>query len=118
VSRHEGSLQGKGIIGEKRVRAHEYNVLMQAHFTVLQEAHIVSPYVKKHKEELAAANIFRSQTWLDKQHREKFVKWLQQHLLEVTFGDPNLDALAMGPNDLVVIYQGYDINVYTFYTRK
>ena len=52
------------------------------------------------------------------QHREKFAKWLQQHLLEVTSGDPDIDALAMGPNDSVVMYQGYDINVYTFYTRK
>jgi hypothetical protein len=118
VSRHEGRLQGKGIIREKRVRAREYSVLMQAHFTVLQQAHIVSPYVKKHKEELAAANSSRSQAWLDKQHREKFAKWLQQHLLKVTLGDPDLDALAMGPNDSVVMYQGYDINAYTFYTRK
>ena len=64
-------LQGKGIIGEKRVHAHEFSVLRQAHFIVLQQAHIVSPYVKKHKEELAVANSSRSQAWLDKQHREK-----------------------------------------------
>ena len=34
VSRHEGRLQGKGIIGEKHVRAREHSVVMQAHFTV------------------------------------------------------------------------------------
>ena len=56
VSRHEGRLQGKGVIGEKHIHAHEYSVLMQAHFTVLQQAHVVSPYVEKHKEELATAN--------------------------------------------------------------
>ena len=55
VSWHEGRLQGKGIIGEKRVHAHEFNVLMQAHFTVLQQAQVVSPYVEKHKQELAAS---------------------------------------------------------------
>jgi hypothetical protein len=60
VSQHEGRLEGKGIIGEKHVHAHEFNVLMQAHFTVLQKAHVVSPYVKEHKEELTAANISRS----------------------------------------------------------
>ena len=38
--------------------------------------------------------------------------------MEVTSGDPDLDALAMGPNDSVLMYQGYDINAYTFYTRK
>ena len=49
VSWHEGRLQGKGVIGEKRLRAREYSVLMQAHFTVLQHAHVVSPYVKKQR---------------------------------------------------------------------
>ena len=57
VSWHEGRLQGKEIIGEKHVRASEYSVLMQAHFIVLQQAHVVLPYVEKHKEELAATNI-------------------------------------------------------------
>jgi hypothetical protein len=78
----------------------------------------VSPYVEKHKEELAAPNISGYQVWINKQHKEKFATWLQQHLLEVRSSDPDLDALAMGPNDSVVMYQGYDINAYTFYTRK
>ena len=60
VSWHEGRLQGKGIMREKHVHAREFSVLMQAHFTVLQQAHVVSPYVEKHKEELAAADISRS----------------------------------------------------------
>ena len=50
-----------GIIEVKHVCAHEYSVVMQAHFTVLQQAHVVSPYVEKHKEELATTNISRSQ---------------------------------------------------------
>ena len=60
MSWHEGRLQGRGVIGEKHLCAHEYSVLMQAHFTVLQQAHVVYPYVKKYNEELAAANISRS----------------------------------------------------------
>ena len=60
VSQHEGRLQGKGIIKEKLVHAHEFSVLMQAHFIVLQQAHIVLPYVEKNKEELAIAKISRS----------------------------------------------------------
>jgi hypothetical protein len=38
--------------------------------------------------------------------------------MEVRSSDPDLDALAMGLNDSMVMYQCYDINVYTFYTRK
>ena len=60
MSRHEGRLQGKRIIREKHVCACEFSVLMQAHFIVLQQAHVVAPYVKKHMEELATANISRS----------------------------------------------------------
>jgi len=60
MSWHQGSLQGKGIIGEKRVHAREFSVLMQAHFIVLQQALVVSPYVKKQKEELVVANSSRS----------------------------------------------------------
>jgi hypothetical protein len=39
-------------------------------------------------------------------------------LLEVRSNDPDLDALAMVPNDSMVMYQCYDMNAYTFYTRK
>ena len=60
VSRHEGRLQRKWIIREKHLCDRDYSVLMQAHFTVLQQAHVVSPHVEKHKEELAAVNISRS----------------------------------------------------------
>ena len=60
VSPHEVRLQGKGIIRAKCVCAHEFSVLMQAHFIVLQQAHVVAPYVKKHMEELATANISKS----------------------------------------------------------
>jgi hypothetical protein len=38
VSWHEGRLQGKGIIGEKHVRALELSVIMQSHFTILQQS--------------------------------------------------------------------------------
>jgi hypothetical protein len=65
---------------------------MQAHFIVLQQAHVVSPYIRKHKEELATTNISRSQARIDKQHKQKFATWLQQHLLEVRSNDPDLDA--------------------------
>jgi hypothetical protein len=47
VSRHKGRLQEKGIIREKHVRALEFSVIMQAHFTVLQQAHVVLLYVDK-----------------------------------------------------------------------
>ena len=50
------------------------------------------------------------------QHRDRFATWLWEKLLEVRTGELDLDVLALGPNSSVVMYQGYDINAYTFYT--
>ena len=65
VSRHEKRIEGKGI-GEKSVRVHDYNVPMKAHFEILQQASVVSPYVDMDKKELlVACNILgRSKAWI------------------------------------------------------
>jgi len=44
VSCHEGRLQGRGKIGEKSVLVDDLVAFKQAHFTVLQQATIVSPH--------------------------------------------------------------------------
>jgi hypothetical protein len=48
VSRHEGRLVGKGTIGEKTGHADDLDAFRQAHFTVLQQASVVSEYVDVH----------------------------------------------------------------------
>ena len=37
---------------------------------------------------------------------------------DVQTGHHELDLLAMGQSSNVLMFQGYDINAYTFYTRK
>jgi hypothetical protein len=71
MSWHEGRRQGRGAIGEWLVLV-EVDAFWQAHFTVLRQASVVSPYIKEHKVELRAANSGRLDTWLAKQHRENF----------------------------------------------
>ena len=71
-----------------------------------------------HKKELAASTFGRSQAWINKQHRDHFATWLREKLLEVRTGELDLDVLALGPNSSVAMYQGYDINAYTFYSGK
>ena len=51
LSWHEGRLHGRGTIGERSVRV-EVDAFWQAHFTVLRQASIVSPYIKEHMAEL------------------------------------------------------------------
>jgi hypothetical protein len=105
----------KGVIREKSIRVHDYNVLMQAHLHVLQLASIVSPNVEMHKKELSACNIGWSVAWIPKQHRDNFAPLLQEKLMQVTTGDPDLDALAMGPCSTILMYQGCDITAYTLH---
>ena len=52
VSRHEGRLGGRGTIGEQSVRIDDLTTFKQAHFAILQQAYVVSPYIDMHKREL------------------------------------------------------------------
>ena len=118
VSRHEGRLGGRGMIGEQSVRIDDLASFNQAHFTVLQQASVVSPYIEMHKRELQGKYRGRSEAWLTKQHKEEFGSWLRLKLAGVDTGNAQLDLLAIGPSSTVLKFQGYEINAYTFYTRK
>jgi hypothetical protein len=80
MSQHEGRLQGRGTIRERSVCV-EVDAFWQAHFAVLRQASIVSPYIEEHKAKLRAANSGKSDTWLAKQHRENFGQWLKEKFL-------------------------------------
>ena len=80
MSQHEGRLQGSETIGERSVRV-DVDAFWQAHFIILHQASVVSPYIEEHKAELQAANSGRSDTWLAKQHRENFGQWLKEKIL-------------------------------------
>jgi hypothetical protein len=118
ISRHEGRLSGRGTIGRKSVRVVDLETFNRAHYTILQQAAIVSPYMDEHKRELHMQNRGRSKAWIVKQHRESFGSWLRLKLTGVHTGYHELDLLAMGPSTTVLMFEGYDINAYTFYTRQ
>ena len=75
------------------------------------------PYIDKHRQSLQTLYPSRSQAWLDKKHKEEFVNWLRCRLLGIKLGN-QLDALAKGPLSTYLKYQGYEINGFTFYTKK
>ena len=50
-------------------------------------------------------------------HRN-FGPWLKEKCLGQQTNSKDLHHLAMGPSSTVLMYEGYDINAYTFYTRK
>ena len=116
-SRHEGSLGGKGTIGEKSITVDDPASFRQTQFAILQQAEDVMPYIDEHRQSLQTLYPCRSQAWLDKKHKEEFINWLRRRLLGIKLGN-QLDALAKGPWSAYLKYQGYEINGFTFYTKK
>ena len=53
------------------------------------------PYIDEHRQSLQTLYPSRSQAWLDKKYKEKFVNWLRRRLLGIKLGN-QLDALAKG----------------------
>ena len=44
-SRHEGRLRGKGTLGKKATRCMDGHSFTQAHYTILNNSTLVSPYI-------------------------------------------------------------------------
>ncbi|XP_023756442.3 uncharacterized protein LOC111904991 [Lactuca sativa] len=119
-SRHEGRLEGVGTIGLKMV-VPDRNSFHIAHFTVLQHMTVVAPYINEHKLLLKANNKNKNDRWLTTEHNKTFSQWLKDKVKQ-SYGGENMDPLVVelgnGPQHVVATYQGYDINGYTFYTKK
>jgi hypothetical protein len=116
-SRHEGRLTGTGTIGKKAIIP-DRDLFHRAHFHVLQQKDIVSEYFDEHKELLLRDNPGHSESWLAKEHMNKFCGWLRNQISRSdTPISEQLKILALGPIFTVMTYQGYDINGYTFYTK-
>jgi hypothetical protein len=63
----------------------------------------------------------RNESWLANEHMRKFTGWLCDWVSQSSYTTQTseyLKKLARGPIFTVVIYQGYGINGYTFYTKQ
>jgi hypothetical protein len=47
-SRHEGRLSGVGTMGKRSVTP-DADAFKKAHFTVIQQLHLITPFANKHK---------------------------------------------------------------------
>jgi hypothetical protein len=104
------------MIGEKSIIVDDPISFRQAQFAVLQQADDVMSYIDEHKQLLQTLYPSRSHAWVDKKH-EVFDNWLRRRLIGITLGN-QLDILAKGPSSTLLKYQGYEINGFTFYTKK
>ena len=115
-SRYEGRLRGKGTLGKKSYVCPD-DSLKKAHYMVLQQSSLVDSYIEEHKLILRSEFPKKSEAWLTYRHMDSFVNWLRKHLMHNMDIPEQQTWLARGPSWNVIIFQGYEINGNTYYTR-
>jgi Domain of unknown function (DUF4218) len=118
-SRHEGRLQGVGTIGYKLVTV-GLELRQKTYLKVLQHLAVVAPYVNEHLAVIRENNPFKGEIWVINKHNLKFIKWFTDGVnsqISDTI-DEIIKWLAYGPSEMVHTYQEYDMNDFTWYTKK
>jgi hypothetical protein len=91
----------------------------KAHFTVMQQLHLITPFANEHKRQLCEDYPNRGRAWLAKMHMQGFSRCLRDYVEtcsnNVVITD-EIRNLAAGPLFTVTRYEGMDINGYMFYT--
>ena len=77
---------------------------------------MAAPYIEEHKKIVCSKNPGKHDDWIRKEHMKTFGGWLQAHLIKNnTLGD-QIYLLSRSPSSSISTFQGYEINVNTFYT--
>ena len=98
--------------------------MKQAHLCVLQHLVDVDPYLKRHVAQLEQDNPRVGEREIMRMHNLSFVEWFNKAITdEMSIPDNNVSDtikwLSRGPRShYVQSFEGYDINGYTFYTRR
>jgi hypothetical protein len=117
-SRNEGRLSGVGTMG-KRLVTPDADAFKKAHFTVIQQLHLITPFANEHKRQLREVNPNRGRAWLAKMHMQGFNRWFRDYVETCNNNviiTVEIRNLATGPLFTVTRYEVMDINGYTFYT--
>ncbi|XP_019173902.1 PREDICTED: uncharacterized protein LOC109169475 [Ipomoea nil] len=119
---HEGKLSGKGTIGYKSF-VPPTNLRDKAHHLVLEHLTEVHPYLDQHMSMIRQQNPSKGERWVAIEHNRTFIRWFNDTVMEELSQVPNnfsetIKWLSFGPTLLVSCYEGYDINGYTFYTKR
>ena len=115
-SRYEGRLTGKGTLGRDSIICRDGYSWSQAHYTVLHNSTLVTPYVDEHKNSLRCKHPEQCDDWITCEHIRTFSSWLETRLRGGNTVCDELYSLSRGPSSTVLTYKGYEINGNTFYT--
>jgi hypothetical protein len=103
----------------KRSVTPDADAFQKAHFTVIHQLHLITPFANEQKRQLHEDNPNRGRALLAKMHMQGFSRWLRDYVETCSNNAVITDEiwnLAMGPLFTVTRYEGMDINGYTFYT--
>jgi hypothetical protein len=120
LSRHEGRLNGRGRMGKKSFVSQDYNIVLEAHHSILHQLSIMEPLIEEHIDELREHNHGHTDEWLMKEHKNRFTSWLREHDIPdgETIEERTIKVLASGPSRQVTTWQTYDISGFTYCTKS
>jgi hypothetical protein len=100
LSRHEGRLNGRGRMGKKSFVSQDYNIVLEAHHSILHQLSIMEPLIEEHIDELREHNHGHTDEWLMKEHKNQFTSWLREHDIPdgETIEERTIKVLAFGPS--------------------
>jgi hypothetical protein len=113
---HEDRLRGIGRMSQKTFVNRDYSLVIEAHFSVLQQLTIAEPYIDEYLSELRRDNTGRTYALIMKEHRCVFTTWLMDK--DILTEEMTMKMLASRPLSCVTSSQAYDINGYTYYTKE
>jgi hypothetical protein len=111
-------LEGIGTVGRKTFIDKNFKGVQQAHYSILQHLTIMTPLVIEHLSMTCAESNDRSDDWIMRENKCGWIAWLKN--LDLPVGEiveeQMIKRLTAGPSSQVILWQGYDINGYLFYT--
>jgi hypothetical protein len=118
VSRFLGRLEGVCIVGRKTFIDKNFKGVQQAHYSILQHLTIMTPLVDQHLSMIRAKSNGCSDDWIMREHKHRLTAWLKDLDLPdgKTVEQQTIKRLAASLSSQVTSWQGYDINIYLFYT--
>ncbi|XP_019163187.1 PREDICTED: uncharacterized protein LOC109159542 [Ipomoea nil] len=115
--RHEGRSAGKGTRGRK-VAGMPHEDIEEAHLYILHNTSEVEPYLDEYKPLFKEQNPRKTDMWIVSEHNRTFISWFKNKVLNATNYSETVRWLGHGPCMQVICYTGYDINGFSFYTKK
>nr|GEW66586.1 hypothetical protein [Tanacetum cinerariifolium] len=98
-------------------------VFQKAHLYVMQNTDEIVPYIERHKQVLKTKNPGKRIALLENEHSKSFAKWLCEEVeTELAISKDSVSEtvrwISYGPHATIVQYEAYNINGYTFRTKR